>query len=44
MDELKTGESKFLICTDACGMGVDLRIIKRVVQLKLNSRVKLTNL
>jgi superfamily II DNA helicase RecQ len=44
MDELKTAKSKFLICTDACGMGVDLRIIKRVVQWKLNSRVKLTNL
>jgi superfamily II DNA helicase RecQ len=44
MDELKTGKSKFLICTDACGMGVDLRIIKRVVQWKLSSQVKLTNL
>jgi superfamily II DNA helicase RecQ len=44
MDELKIGKSKFLICTDACGMGVDLRIIKRVVQWKLNSQVKLTNL
>jgi hypothetical protein len=44
MKALKSGKTKIFICTDACGMGIDLRCIKRVVQWRIHSQLKLSGL
>jgi superfamily II DNA/RNA helicase len=39
--DLAVGLTRIMICTDACGMGVDLRAIKRVVQWKVMSNLSI---
>ena len=41
IEDLRTGKTLFLICTEACGMGMDVRDIQAIAQWKLSSKVNL---
>ena len=44
MEDLRKGVTCILVCTDACGMGVDLRTIERVVQWDINEGLQMVSL
>ena len=44
VSDLRAGITRILVCTDACGMGLDLDNIGRVVQWDVNSALVLISL